>query len=94
MCIRDRTITRALADQARTIRIPVHMIETLTKYTQAKRRLLQDLGREPLVEEIAAEMELETDKVRYLEKISQKAVSLETQMCIRDSVFLKFNDSI
>ncbi|MDD2547930.1 MAG: sigma-70 family RNA polymerase sigma factor [Candidatus Pacebacteria bacterium] len=73
-----QTITRALADQARTIRIPVHMIETLTKYTQAKRRLLQDLGREPLVEEIAAEMELETDKVRYLEKISQKAVSLET----------------
>ncbi|MDD4358621.1 MAG: sigma-70 family RNA polymerase sigma factor [Candidatus Pacebacteria bacterium] len=73
-----QTITRALADQARTIRIPVHMIETLTKYTQAKRRLLQDLGREPLTEEIAAEMEIEVDKVRYLEKISQKAVSLET----------------
>ena len=73
-----QTITRALADQARTIRIPVHMIETLTKYTQAKRRLLQNLGREPLTEEIAAEMEMEIDKVRYLEKISQKAVSLET----------------
>lgn len=73
-----QTITRALADQARTIRIPVHMIETLTKYTQAKRRLLQDMGREPLTEEIAAEMEMEIDKVRYLEKISQKAVSLET----------------
>lgn len=73
-----QTITRALADQARTIRIPVHMIETLTKYTQAKRRLLQDLDREPLAEEVAAEMGLEVDKIRHLEKISQKAVSLET----------------
>ena len=73
-----QTITRALADQARTIRIPVHMIETLTKYTQAQRRLLQELGREPLTEEIAAEMGMEVDKVRQLEKISQKAVSLET----------------
>ena len=73
-----QTITRALADQARTIRIPVHMIETLTKYTQAKRRLLQDLDREPLSEEVAAEMGLEVEKVRHLEKISQKAVSLET----------------
>jgi len=73
-----QTITRALADQARTIRIPVHMIETLTKYTQAKRRLLQDLDREPLDEEIAAEMGLEVSKVRHLERIAQKAVSLET----------------
>lgn len=73
-----QTITRALADQARTIRIPVHMIETLTKYTQAKRRLLQDLDREPLAEEVAAEMGLEVEKIRHLEKISQKAVSLET----------------
>ncbi len=73
-----QTITRALADQARTIRIPVHMIETLTKYTQAKRKLLQELDREPLAEEIAAEMGLEVEKVRHLEKISQKAVSLET----------------
>ena len=73
-----QTITRALADQARTIRIPVHMIETLTKYTQAKRRLLQDLDREPLAEEVAAEMGIEVEKVRHLEKISQKAVSLET----------------
>jgi len=73
-----QTITRALADQARTIRIPVHMIETLTKYTQARRRLVQDLGRDPLIEEIAAEMGLEIDKVRHLEKISQRAVSLET----------------
>jgi RNA polymerase primary sigma factor len=73
-----QTITRALADQARTIRIPVHMIETLTKYTQIKRRLLQELGREPLAEEIADEMQLEVDKVRHLEKISQRAISLET----------------
>ena len=73
-----QTITRALADQARTIRIPVHMIETLTKFTQAKRRLLQDLDREPLAEEVAAEMGLEVEKIRHLEKISQKAVSLET----------------
>ncbi|MFZ3055115.1 MAG: sigma-70 family RNA polymerase sigma factor [Minisyncoccales bacterium] len=73
-----QTITRALADQARTIRIPVHMIETLTKYTQAKRKLLQELDRDPLAEEIAAEMGIEVEKVRHLEKISQKAVSLET----------------
>lgn len=73
-----QTITRALADQARTIRIPVHMIETLSKYTQVKRRLLQDLDREPLDEEIAAEMGLEVAKVRHLERIAQKAVSLET----------------
>jgi RNA polymerase primary sigma factor len=73
-----QTITRALADQARTIRIPVHMIETLTKYTQAKRKLLQELDREPLAEEVAAEMGVEVEKVRHLEKISQKAVSLET----------------
>lgn len=73
-----QTITRALADQARTIRIPVHMIETLTKYVQTKRRLLQDLGREPLTEEVAAEMGLEVERVMHLEKISQKAVSLET----------------
>ncbi|MDD4831102.1 MAG: sigma-70 family RNA polymerase sigma factor [Candidatus Paceibacterota bacterium] len=73
-----QTITRALADQARTIRIPVHMIETLTKYTQIKRRLLQELGREPLAEEIADEMQIEVEKVRHLEKISQQAISLET----------------
>ncbi len=73
-----QAITRALADQARTIRIPVHMVETISKYTQAKRRLLQDLGREPLAEEIAAEMGLEIDKVRHIQKISQETVSLET----------------
>jgi RNA polymerase primary sigma factor len=73
-----QAITRALADQARTIRIPVHMIETLSKYSQVKRRLLQDLGREPLPEEIAAEMGIEIEKVYYLQKVSQETVSLET----------------
>jgi RNA polymerase primary sigma factor len=73
-----QAITRALADQARTIRIPVHMVETISKYTQARRRLLQTLGREPLAEEIAAEMGLEVDKVRHIMKISQETVSLET----------------
>jgi RNA polymerase primary sigma factor len=73
-----QAITRALADQARTIRIPVHMVETLTKYNKIKRRLLQDLGREPLPEEIAAEMGIEVSKVHHLEQISQRTVSLET----------------
>lgn len=73
-----QAITRALADQARTIRIPVHMIETITKYSQVKRRLLQDLGREPLPEEIAAEMGIEVEKVHHIQKISQETVSLET----------------
>jgi RNA polymerase primary sigma factor len=72
-----QAITRALADQSRTIRIPVHMVETISKYTQVKRRLLQDLGREPMPEEIAAEMGVEVDKVRYIQKISQDTVSLE-----------------
>ena len=73
-----QAITRALADQARTIRIPVHMVETISKYSQARRRLLQDLGRESLPEEIAAEMGLEVDKVHHIMKISQETVSLET----------------
>ncbi len=73
-----QSITRALADQARTIRIPVHMIETISKYTKVRRNLLQELGREPLAEEIAAEMGLEVDKVHHIRKIAQKAVSLET----------------
>ncbi len=72
-----QAITRALADQSRTIRIPVHMVETISKYTQVKRRLLQDLGREPLPEEIASEMGVELDKVRQIMKISQETVSLE-----------------
>jgi RNA polymerase primary sigma factor len=72
-----QAITRALADQARTIRIPVHMVETISKYIQVKRRLLQDLGREPLPEEIATEMGESIDKVRQIIKISQETISLE-----------------
>ena len=72
-----QAITRALADQSRTIRIPVHMVETISKYTQIKRRLLQDLGREPLPEEIAAEMNESVDKIRQIMKISQETISLE-----------------
>ena len=75
-----QAITRALADQARTIRIPVHMVETINKYSQVMRRLVQDLGREPLPEEIAVEMGLEVDKVRHIQKISQETVSLETSV--------------
>ena len=73
-----QAITRALADQARTIRIPVHMVETISKYTQVRRSLLQDLGREPLSEEIAAEMGIDVVKVRHIKKISQETISLET----------------
>ncbi len=72
-----QAITRALADQSRTIRIPVHMVETISKYTQVKRRLLQDLGREPLPEEVAMEMGIEVEKVRQIMKISQETISLE-----------------
>lgn len=72
-----QAITRALADQSRTIRIPVHMVETISKYTQTKRRLLQELGRDPLAEEIANEMSLDVDKVHYIQKISQEVLSLE-----------------
>lgn len=75
-----QAITRALADQSRTIRIPVHMVETINKYTQVTRRLVQELGREPLPEEIAAEMNMEVDKIRHIQKISQETVSLETSV--------------
>ena len=75
-----QAITRALADQSRTIRIPVHMVETINKYAQITRRLVQELGREPLAEEIAAEMNLEVDKIRHIQKISQETVSLETSV--------------
>jgi len=87
-----QAITRALADQARTIRIPVHMIETISKYTQVRRRLLQDLGREPLPEEIAAEMGLEVSKVHQIQRISQETVSLETPVGEddEDSVLAEF----
>lgn len=73
-----QAITRALADQARTIRIPVHMVETISKYQQVKRRLLQDLGRDPLPEEIASEMGVEVEKIHHIAKISQETVSLES----------------
>lgn len=75
-----QAITRALADQARTIRIPVHMVETINKYSQVTRRLVQELGREPLPEEIAAEMGMEVEKIRHIQKISQETVSLETSV--------------
>ena len=87
-----QAISRALADQSRTIRIPVHMVETLSKYNQARRRLLQDLGREPLAEEIAAEMGIEVEKVYHLMRISQQAVSLETPIGEdeKDSILAEF----
>jgi len=75
-----QAITRALADQSRTIRIPVHMVETINKFTQIERRLIQDLGREPLPEEISAEMSEDIDKVRHIIKISQDTISLETSV--------------
>lgn len=73
-----QAITRAIADQARTIRIPVHMVETINKLIRIQRQLLQDLGREPTPEEIGAEMDMSTDKVREILKIAQEPVSLET----------------
>jgi RNA polymerase primary sigma factor len=73
-----QAITRAIADQARTIRIPVHMVETINKLVRIQRQLLQDHGREPTAEEIAEQMELTPEKVREIQKISQEPVSLET----------------
>lgn len=73
-----QAITRAIADQARTIRIPVHMVETINKLIRVSRQLLQDLGREPTPEEIAKEMNLDEEKVREILKIAQEPVSLET----------------
>jgi RNA polymerase primary sigma factor len=75
-----QAITRALADQSRTIRIPVHMVETINRFQQIERQLIQDLGREPLPEEIAAEMGEDVDKVRHIIQISQDTVSLETSV--------------
>lgn len=73
-------ITRALADQSRTIRIPVHMVETIAKYKQVVRRLSQDLGREPLAEEIADEMGIDVEKIHVIENIDQETLSLEKPM--------------
>jgi len=75
-----QAITRALADQSRTIRIPVHMVETINRFNQIERRLVQELGRDPLLEEIAAEMDEEIDKVKHIKKISQETVSLEASV--------------
>lgn len=72
-----QAITRAIADQARTIRIPVHMVETINKFTHTQRRLVQELGREPLPEEIAAELGMDIKKVKHIMKISQDIVSLD-----------------
>ncbi len=75
-----QAITRALADQSRTIRIPVHMVETINRFKQVERRLIQDLGREPLLEELAAEMDMPLEKVQHIQKISQETVSLDTSV--------------
>ena len=76
-----QAITRTIADQARTIRIPVHMVETINKLIRVQRQLLQELGREPYPEEIAQEMNLPVERVREIQKISQEPVSLETPIC-------------
>ena len=83
-----QAITRAIADQVRTIRIPVHMVETINKLVRVQRQLLQDLGREPTPEEIGAEMDLPTEKVREILKIAQEPVSLETPIGEEDDSHL------
>ncbi|MBX4172475.1 RNA polymerase sigma factor RpoD [Weissella viridescens] len=93
-----QAITRAIADQARTIRIPVHMVETINKLIRIQRNLLQDLGREPTPEEIGAEMDINTDKVRDILKIAQEPVSLETPIGEEDDShlgdFIEDNEAI
>jgi RNA polymerase primary sigma factor len=83
-----QAITRAIADQARTIRIPVHMVETINKLMRTSRKLMQELGREPAPEEIAVAMEMEPDRVREILKISQKTTSLETPIGDEDDSYL------
>ena len=83
-----QAITRAIADQARTIRIPVHMVETINKLIRIQRQMLQDLGREPIPEEIGAEMDMPTQKVRNILKIAQEPVSLETPIGEEDDSHL------
>ncbi len=83
-----QAITRAIADQSRTIRIPVHMVETINKLVRIQRKLLQELGREPSPEEIAEEMDLPVDRVREIMKISQEPVSLETPIGEEDDSHL------
>ncbi len=93
-----QAITRAIADQARTIRIPVHMVETINKLTHTQRRLVQELGREPLIEELAAEMDMDIKKVRHIMKISQDIVSLEAPVGAEEDSklgdFIKDDDSL
>jgi RNA polymerase primary sigma factor len=83
-----QAITRAIADQARTIRIPVHMVETMNKVMRIQRQLLQELGREPTVDEIAAKVELTPDRVREIQRLGQEPVSLETPVGDDDDSFL------
>ncbi|MBE3596646.1 MAG: RNA polymerase sigma factor RpoD [Hydrogenibacillus sp.] len=83
-----QAITRAIADQARTIRIPVHMVETINKLVRVQRQLLQEFGREPTAEEIAKEMDMPVDKVREIQKIAQEPVSLETPIGEEDDSHL------
>ncbi len=87
-----QAITRALADQSRTIRVPVHMVETIAKYKQVVRRLSQDLGRDPLPEEIAVEMNLSVDKIYTIEKIDQSTLSLEAPIGEEDDSKSKLGD--
>ena len=87
-----QAITRALADQSRTIRVPVHMVETIAKYKQVVRRLSQDLGRDPLPEEIATEMNLDVDKIYTIEKIDQSTVSIEAPIGEEDDGKSKLGD--
>ncbi len=83
-----QAITRAIADQARTIRIPVHMVETMNKVMRVQRQLLQELSREPTVDEIAAKVELTPDRVREIQRLGQEPVSLETPVGDDDDSFL------
>jgi RNA polymerase primary sigma factor len=83
-----QAITRAIADQARTIRIPVHMVETMNKVMRVQRSMLQELGREPTVEEVAAKCEITPDRVREIQRIAQEPVSLETPVGEEDDSFL------
>lgn len=94
-----QAVTRALADYSRTIRIPVHMVETITKFMQTKRRLMQEFGREALPEEIATEMGISVDKIHYIQKISQEVISLEAPVGDNDedsilSDFIKDEQSL
>lgn len=89
-----QSITRALADQSRTIRVPVHMVETIAKYKQVVRRLSQDLGRDPLPEEVAVEMGLDVDKIYNIEKIDQSTLSLDAPVSDDDDKASSYGDFI